>query len=92
MRSPFPAWIPKVFKRESDRANVVPAHIRVLGTSLNKDTRTYIRQKLSQTLGKFAQSIERVTVRVKDVNGSARRYRPTLPDQSSPAQSSQRTG
>jgi ribosome-associated translation inhibitor RaiA len=41
----------------------------VLGANLNPDTRRYIRQKLSTTLRKFAQSIERVTVRVKDVNG-----------------------
>ncbi|BFU94408.1 MAG: hypothetical protein NTNFB02_11300 [Nitrospira sp.] len=69
MRSPFPGWIPKALKRESGRAEVVPAHIRVLRANLNKDARRYIRQKLSRMLGKYAQSIERVTVRVKDVNG-----------------------
>jgi ribosome-associated translation inhibitor RaiA len=68
MRSPFPGWIPKALKRESSR-EVVPAHIRVLGTNLNKNTRVYMRQKVSRALRKFAQSIERVTVRVKDVNG-----------------------
>ena len=69
MRSPLPGWIPKSLKRESRRADVVPAHIRVLGTNLNKDTRRYIRHKLSRTLGKFTQSVERITVRVTDVNG-----------------------
>ena len=69
MRSPFPGWIPKALKRESGRADLVPAHIRVLGANLNKDTRRYIREKLSRTLAKFAQSIERVTVRIEDVNG-----------------------
>jgi ribosome-associated translation inhibitor RaiA len=68
MRSFFPGWIPKALKHESSR-EVVPAHIRVLGTSLNKNTRSYMRQKVSRALRKFAQSIERVTVRVKDVNG-----------------------
>jgi ribosome-associated translation inhibitor RaiA len=65
----FPGWIPKALKRESGRGNVVPAHIRVLGANLNPETRQYIREKLSRSLRKFAQSIERVTVRVKDVNG-----------------------
>ena len=69
MHSPFPGWIPKALKRAPGRADLVPAHIRVLGVSLNKDTRRYIRQKLSRTLAKFAQFIERVTVRVEDVNG-----------------------
>ena len=68
-RSPFPGWIPKAVKRESDRADVVPAHIRVLGANVNKDTRRYMRQKLTRALGKYARSIERVTVRMKDVNG-----------------------
>ena len=69
MRSPFPGWFPKALKRESGRVSTVPAHIRVLGANLNADTRRYIRQKLSRTLRKFAKSIERITVRVNDVNG-----------------------
>ena len=68
-RSSFPGWIPGALKRVSSREDVVPAHIRVLGAKLNNDTRRYMRQKLSRALEKFAQSIERVTVRVKDVNG-----------------------
>jgi hypothetical protein len=36
---------------------------------LEADDRTYVRRKLGMKLGKFASSIERVTVRVEDVNG-----------------------
>jgi hypothetical protein len=48
---------------------LVPAHIRVLGGDLDPNDRTYIRRKLGMKLGKFATSIERVSVRVDDVNG-----------------------
>ncbi len=70
-RSRFPGWIPRALKQESGRTDVplVSAHIRVLGTDLSKEERTFIRQKLGAKLGKFAHSIERVSVRVKDVNG-----------------------
>ncbi len=70
-RSPFPGFIPRAFKRKSGRMDVplVPAHIRVFGANLSKDKRTDIRQQLGRQLGKFAPSIERVSVRVDDVNG-----------------------
>ncbi|MFY4728890.1 HPF/RaiA family ribosome-associated protein [Nitrospira sp. BLG_2] len=70
-RSRFPGWVPKADKRKSGRGDVqlVPAHIRVLGIDLSKDQRAYIRQRLSRKLKKFADAIERVSVRVKDVNG-----------------------
>jgi CBS domain-containing protein len=70
-RSVFPGWIPRGLKRKSSRlgVSVVPAHIRVLGTKLSKDERIDIRQQLGRRLGKFGPSIERVTVRVDDVNG-----------------------
>lgn len=48
---------------------MVPAHIRMLGADLSKEQRASIRQKLGMKFGKFASSIERVSVRVKDVNG-----------------------
>jgi ribosome-associated translation inhibitor RaiA len=48
---------------------MIPAHIRALGANLSKDTRTQIRIKLNRKLGKFAKAIERVSVRVKDING-----------------------
>lgn len=70
-RSPFPGLIPRPLKRKSGRAEapMVPAHIRTLGTDLSKEQRASVRQKLGMRLGKFANSIERVSVRVEDVNG-----------------------
>lgn len=69
--SSFPGWIPRPFKQKSSLQGVrmVPAHIRALGATLSKDTRTEIRNKLNRKLGKFAKAIERVSVRVKDING-----------------------
>jgi hypothetical protein len=69
--SRFPGWIPKAAKRKSALRDVrlVPAHIRVLGANLSQDQRASIRQKLDRKLAKFADSIERVSVRVTDVNG-----------------------
>jgi CBS domain-containing protein len=69
-RSPFAAVIPKQSKLESGgEPQDTPAHIRVLGTELGEDDRRYIRRKLGMKLGKFASAIERVSVRVEDVNG-----------------------
>jgi ribosome-associated translation inhibitor RaiA len=36
---------------------------------VDDETRAYIRKRLGVKLGKYATSIERVTVRVRDVNG-----------------------
>ncbi|NGZ08434.1 MAG: hypothetical protein CV088_03485 [Nitrospira sp. LK70] len=70
-RLSFPGWIPRAVKRKSGRTDVplVPAHIRMLGVDLSKEQRASIRRTLSMKLGKFANSIERISVRVKDVNG-----------------------
>jgi ribosome-associated translation inhibitor RaiA len=48
---------------------MVPAHIRMLGANLDKDKRLQVRQKLNRKIGKFARAIERVSVRVNDING-----------------------
>jgi putative sigma-54 modulation protein len=53
--------------RKVDRA--ANLHIRVLGTELGNEDRQSIRRKLDLKLGKFAKAIERVSVRVEDVNG-----------------------
>jgi hypothetical protein len=68
---PFAARFPKALKREAGRTDApqVPANIRVAGVSLDQDDRAYIRQTLGMKLGKYAASIERVSVRVRDVNG-----------------------
>ena len=70
-RAPFAASVPKSSKRDLGRteAGATPAHIRVFGVELDDDERAYIRKKLGMKLGKFASSIERVSVRVEDVNG-----------------------
>jgi CBS domain-containing protein/ribosome-associated translation inhibitor RaiA len=63
--------VARPMKRKAGRtaAPQVPANIRVSGVELDDDDRAYIRQRLGTKLGKFATSIERVTVRVRDVNG-----------------------
>jgi ribosome-associated translation inhibitor RaiA len=40
-----------------------------MGVEVDDETRQYIRRKLGSRLGKFATSIERVTARLRDVNG-----------------------
>jgi hypothetical protein len=58
-------------KRAAGRKDAaeVPANIRVVGVNLKQEDRAYIRKTLGMKLGKYAGSIERVSVRVKDVNG-----------------------
>jgi CBS domain-containing protein len=70
-RAPFAALQPRPVKRRAGRTAGpdVPAHVRVLGTKLGQTDRDYIRRKLGMKLGKFAEAIERVSVRVEDVNG-----------------------
>jgi putative sigma-54 modulation protein len=43
--------------------------IRVLGAELGEEDRAYIRSKLDLKLGKLAEPIERVSVRVANVDG-----------------------
>jgi hypothetical protein len=70
-REPLPDQVPRPVKRTAGRtaAQLIPAHIRANGVSLDEDDRVYIRRRLGEKLGKYASSIERVTVRVRDVNG-----------------------
>jgi hypothetical protein len=68
-RFPLPAAVPRPLKRSHGRASPIPAHVRVTVDGFNDDDQDYIRRKLGKTLAKFASSIERVTVRVRDVNG-----------------------
>ena len=68
-RAPFTAQVPKASKRTGRTETwQVPAHIR-LKQGLEGDDLAYIRRKLGTRLGKFAGSIERVSVRTEDVNG-----------------------
>jgi hypothetical protein len=70
-RAPLADQVPRPVKRTAGRtaAPVTPANIRVDGVSLDDEDRTYIRRRLGEKLGKYAGSIERVTVRVRDING-----------------------
>ena len=70
-RAPLPGQVPRPVKRIAGRtaAPLTPANIRVAGVRLDDDDRVYIRRRLGEKLGKYASSIERVTVRVRDING-----------------------
>lgn len=70
-RAPFADRLPRSLKQKAGctDAPLVPANIRVVGVELDEDQKRYIRQTLGMKLGKFARSIERVSVRLKDVNG-----------------------
>jgi ribosome-associated translation inhibitor RaiA len=67
----LPASVPRPLKRASGRTAALrtPAHVRVIGVELTEEDRALIRRKLGAKLGKFAASIERVTVRMTDANG-----------------------
>jgi hypothetical protein len=62
---------PKAYGRKPAPKQEPPvnAHIRAFGIYVNQNTRTSIRQKLDKKFKKFAGSIERMSVRLKDVNG-----------------------
>jgi CBS domain-containing protein len=70
-RSPLPASLPRALKLTRGRTHAVPppAHVRVIGAELPQDDRERIRRGLGMKLGKFASSIERITVRLSDANG-----------------------
>jgi ribosome-associated translation inhibitor RaiA len=53
----------------SRSSSLVSAHLRVVGVELGEDQRSRLRRKLATKLGKFAASIERVSVCVADANG-----------------------
>ena len=69
-RAPFPKIVPKGLKRQpAGESAGVPAYIRAAEGDLRPDDRAYIRRKLGRRLGKFSDTIERVSVRTEDVNG-----------------------
>lgn len=70
-REPLPGQVPRPVKRTAGRtpAPLTPANIRVDGVRLDEEDRAYIRRRLGEKLGKYASAIERVTVRVRDING-----------------------
>lgn len=70
-RSSLPSSMPRAAKHLRGRTPEIqpPGHIRVLGGVLDSGDREDVARKLGMRLGKFASSIERVTVRLSDVNG-----------------------
>ena len=70
-RAPFASRIPRPAKLRLNRhaASDTPAHIRAVDAPIGAEDRAYVRRKLGMKLGKFARAIERVSVRIKDVNG-----------------------
>lgn len=70
-RAPMPARVARPAKRMAGRktAAEIPAHIYPAGSLLDAADKDYLRRKLGRKLGKFASSIERMSVRLEDVNG-----------------------
>ena len=70
-RAPFADRLPRLLKRSAGRKDAaqVPASIRLVGVNLDQNDQADIRKGPGVKLGKYAASIERVSVRVKEVNG-----------------------
>jgi hypothetical protein len=47
----------------------IPATIRLDSVTLDEDDRDYIRRRLGEKFGRYAKSVERVSVRLRDING-----------------------
>lgn len=70
-RAPLAGRIPRPTKLRRDRhaPSDIPANIRTAGASIDAADRAYLRRKLGAKLGKFARAVERVSVRIRDMNG-----------------------
>jgi hypothetical protein len=60
---------PAKLRRNRYASSDIPAHIRAAGAPIDTEDRAYIRRKLGTKVGKFARAVERVSVRIRDVNG-----------------------
>jgi ribosome-associated translation inhibitor RaiA len=67
----FQKKIPRAAKLRTGRGGVAetPLNVRTIGTASEEGLGEHVRSKLGRKLGKFAPSIERVSVRFEDVNG-----------------------
>jgi ribosome-associated translation inhibitor RaiA len=67
----LPASLPRPVKLARNRRGgpSPTAHVRVIGGSIDDEDRDYIAGTMGRRLGKFMSSIERLTVRLSDVNG-----------------------
>ncbi|HZS66905.1 MAG TPA: HPF/RaiA family ribosome-associated protein [Burkholderiales bacterium] len=70
-RAPLAGRLPRPAKRARNRydAAQIPAYIRADSVRVDDADRDYLRRKLGAKLGKFARAVERVSVRIRDVNG-----------------------
>ena len=70
-RKPLVASVPRAEKRAGNRTQKqgIPSNIRLDSVTLDEDDREYIRRRLGEKLGRHAKSLERVSVRLRDVNG-----------------------
>lgn len=59
----------RVHKPDSPKRAPLPAYIRSVKVAVDDADRDYIRRKLGRKLGKFGSEVERVSVRIEDVNG-----------------------
>lgn len=67
---PVRSTVSKTSPREpAEPSQKFPVHIRSTPITLGTAERDYIRRKLGSKLGKYASSVERVSVRIDDVNG-----------------------
>ncbi|HLU67756.1 MAG TPA: HPF/RaiA family ribosome-associated protein [Kofleriaceae bacterium] len=67
----LPAAIGKKAKRAAGRTGAAstPLNLRTHGVDIDDDFEEYVRAKAGQKLGRLARRIERVTVRLEDING-----------------------
>jgi CBS domain-containing protein/ribosome-associated translation inhibitor RaiA len=70
-RAPLAERVARVEKRVAGRTAPAetPAYIRAVGVDLSPEDKDYLRRKLGRKLGKFSPQIERVSVRIEDING-----------------------
>lgn len=55
--------------RTFEQSQKVPVHISAPAEHFGAGASTYVQRKLGHKLGRFDSAIERVSVRVKDING-----------------------
>ncbi|WP_438029859.1 HPF/RaiA family ribosome-associated protein [Sorangium sp. So ce233] len=70
-RAVFAGEVARPIKRVSGRTPIdgTPLAVRTTGLDIDADVRDYARARLGIRLGKFATEIQRVSVRLEDVNG-----------------------
>lgn len=59
----------RVRKPDSPQRAPMPAYIRAADVEVDRADRDYIQRKLGRKLGKFGADIDRVSVRIEDING-----------------------